>query len=326
MSESIKGFTVTGSESGLRKLATEGDAPLPVRAANSYLPGFEGMAIASFSDAALAVLREPVNPDDVEIKSDGIVYLPGVFYRDRLIRAFGSGAWAIAPRSPARRAPSKGGECVMYHGALVILGRYVSEAVGQCVYYPNNAGMQYADAFEGAKTDAITRCCKDLGVARELWDPTWRIQWQAKFAEKGPDGKWTRISRAQKLPNVDTPAQQPAGTVANAAPTAPGVSATAVSDYPVKASRGNDDGEAPTEAELDKLEEVVFRELKWKRQFAGMWLFSHFGTRNPGGLTKLQAASATRLLRHFGTPWYDTQMQTEVESGICAESPSPAGK
>jgi hypothetical protein len=31
--------------------------------------------------------------------------------------------------------------------------------------------MVYGKAMEAAKSNALVRCCKDLGIASELWDP-----------------------------------------------------------------------------------------------------------------------------------------------------------
>lgn len=36
--------------------------------------------------------------DDIEIKPDGIVYLPEIKYRRILNKAFGPGGWGLAPR------------------------------------------------------------------------------------------------------------------------------------------------------------------------------------------------------------------------------------
>eukprot|EP00695_Tsukubamonas_globosa_P003760 TRINITY_DN815_c0_g1_i1.p1 TRINITY_DN815_c0_g1~~TRINITY_DN815_c0_g1_i1.p1 ORF type:complete len:207 (-),score=61.86 TRINITY_DN815_c0_g1_i1:35-655(-) len=38
------------------------------------------------------------------------------------------------------------------------------------------------DALEGAKSKALSRCCKDLGIATDLWDPQYTIEWKAKYA------------------------------------------------------------------------------------------------------------------------------------------------
>jgi hypothetical protein len=173
------------------------EAPLPVPAPQ-FARGFDGMASEPFPETARRVLAEPVNPHDVEIKPDGIVFLPGVAYRRILTRAFGAGGWAIAPRSPARYM--KDNNIVVYHGALFCLGRFVAEAVGECFYRDNNPNMSYASCVEGAKTDALSRCCKDLGIATEMWDANWREQWKAKYATSYEDRnsgktKWKLKSR-----------------------------------------------------------------------------------------------------------------------------------
>lgn len=276
-------------------------APPPPAPTPQYMEGFEGAGLAAFPEAARAVLSRPPNPDDVEIKPDGIVYLPGVFYRAVLTEAFGAGGWAILPRGPARRGPAgQGGESVMYHGALVALGRYVAEAVGSCTYWPANAGMTYADAFEGARTDCITKCCKDLGVARELWDPGWRGQWQAKYAQKvmkrgakGDKEVWERKGREQKLDRIGP---RPAAT--SSPPPVPGemieLPATAQGRPPVQ-----DNGEAVSDDDLEQLDKLVFEELKWKKQYAATWLQSRFGFKDPASLTQVQLRTASYLLLAF---------------------------
>jgi hypothetical protein len=42
-------------------------------------------------------------------------------------------------------------------------------AWGEQAYHANNKQMTYGDALEGAKSNAIVRCGKELGIARELW-------------------------------------------------------------------------------------------------------------------------------------------------------------
>ena len=54
--------------------------------------------------------------------------------------------------------------------ALYCYGRFVSQAVGEHLmtgYYDNSG---YGTAVESARSNALMRCCKDLGVASELWD------------------------------------------------------------------------------------------------------------------------------------------------------------
>lgn len=60
---------------------------------------FAGLGERSFSKEAIDVLMAPVNEADVEIKPDGLIYLPEIKYRRILNRAFGPGGWGMAPRS-----------------------------------------------------------------------------------------------------------------------------------------------------------------------------------------------------------------------------------
>ncbi len=270
---------------------------------SAYIAGFDGMAVAPFAAAEIAVLREPIDPNDVEIKPDGIVYMPGVFYRSRLSRAFGPGAWAIVPRGPARRMPKSGGELVVFHGALFIKGRFVAERVGHCMYYPNNAGMTYADAYEGSITDCLSRCCKDIveSVAC-LWEKGWRDEWQRKYCEKGEDNKWRRKNsgRTSKLsPNATPPIPAPGVGVAAPAPSVvsgPSPSAPSVPSVPASTPKVVD-AEPASEAQLDALEKLAFDELKITHDFAGRWLFTTYGTRDPSKLTVAQATDALGRLK-----------------------------
>lgn len=53
----------------------------------------------------------------------------------------------------------------IYSGAI----RFIAQARGECGYFGGDDGI--ATAGEGCKSNALMRCCKDLGIASELWDP-----------------------------------------------------------------------------------------------------------------------------------------------------------
>lgn len=57
--------------------------------------------------------------DDVEIKPDGIVYLPEIKYRRILNKAFGPGGWGLVPRGESLVTP----KMVTREYALVAHGR-----------------------------------------------------------------------------------------------------------------------------------------------------------------------------------------------------------
>lgn len=59
---------------------------------------FHGLSAQPFSKEAAEILMAAIPFDDVEVKPDGIIYLPEIKYRRILNRAFGPGAWGLAPR------------------------------------------------------------------------------------------------------------------------------------------------------------------------------------------------------------------------------------
>lgn len=63
-----------------------------------WTKSFHGLSSQPFSKEAADVLMAPIAADDVEVKPDGIIYLPEIKYRRILNRAFGPGGWGLAPR------------------------------------------------------------------------------------------------------------------------------------------------------------------------------------------------------------------------------------
>ena len=82
---------------------------------------FHGLSNEAFSKEAADILLAPIEPDDIEVKPDGIVYLPEIKYRRILNRAFGPGAWGLAPRGETIVTA----KAVTREYALVALGRSV---------------------------------------------------------------------------------------------------------------------------------------------------------------------------------------------------------
>jgi hypothetical protein len=111
-----------------------------------------------------------------EVKPDGILYLPEIKYRRILNRAFGPGGWGMVPRGPSTVIDEKK---LTREYALFCEGRFVSQARGEQEFF-HPSGI--ATASEGCKSNALMRCCKDLGVASELWDPTFIRKFKAEFA------------------------------------------------------------------------------------------------------------------------------------------------
>ncbi len=81
---------------------------------------FHGLSAEPFSKEASDVLMAPIPFDDVEVKPDGIIYLPEIKYRRILNRAFGPGGWGLAPRGETIVT----GKSITREYALVVNGRY----------------------------------------------------------------------------------------------------------------------------------------------------------------------------------------------------------
>ena len=83
---------------------------------------FHGLSSQAFCKEAADILLAPIPFDDVEVKPDGIIYLPEIKYRRILNKAFGPGGWGLAPRGETI-VTSKS---VTREYALVANGRFVS--------------------------------------------------------------------------------------------------------------------------------------------------------------------------------------------------------
>jgi hypothetical protein len=101
------------------------DAPLspdsPPEEKIDWTRSFHGLSAAPFPKEVADILLAEVDPEEVEIKPDGILYLPEIKYRRILNRAFGPGGWGLVPRSESIVTP----RTVTREYALVCNGRYV---------------------------------------------------------------------------------------------------------------------------------------------------------------------------------------------------------
>lgn len=80
---------------------------------------FEGMSTQPFPKEVSEILEAPINEDDIEVKPDGLLYLPEIKYRRILNKAFGPGGWGLAPRTET----NVGDKIVSREWALICLGR-----------------------------------------------------------------------------------------------------------------------------------------------------------------------------------------------------------
>lgn len=123
-------------------------------------------------------LFKPVNEQDIEIRPDGLIYLPWVEYVSRLKEAFGL-HWAIVPQG----MPKQNGDFLVWGFYLIIQGKLAGFAIGEQEYHSDNSYMTWGDACEGAKSNALMRLSKGVGISLELWKPSFVNAWKEKYAE-----------------------------------------------------------------------------------------------------------------------------------------------
>jgi hypothetical protein len=126
-------------------------------------------------------LYEPIKDSDVYIKPDGLIYLSWIKYSGRLTKAFTGTGWAMLPQG----MPKVQNNLVIWGFHLVIKGVYCGFAIGEQQFFENGR-MTFGEACEGAKSNALMRLCKALGIGLELWDKEFIEKWLATYANK----KW----------------------------------------------------------------------------------------------------------------------------------------
>ncbi|KAF9006719.1 mitochondrial genome maintenance MGM101-domain-containing protein [Cyathus striatus] len=177
-----------------------------VDGATDWSKSYHGLSTEAFSKEIADVLLAPIEPLDVEIKPDGLIYLPEIKYRRVLNKAFGPGGWGLAPRSETNVGP----KVVSREYALVCHGRLVAIARGEQEYF-DPAGIP--TATEACKSNALMRCCKDLGIASELWDPRFIREFKAQycievFVTHVPSKTKKKLWRRKDQPKLTYPYQE----------------------------------------------------------------------------------------------------------------------
>ncbi len=156
-----------------------------------------------------AALLEAEFPDEAFKQGAGgnpdLIYIEHAHLRDRLNKVFGPGQWAIVPRSrwaeEFKTAKGEAATRVYVEAMLMVRGGFVSEAIGDMVYYPHNATQNYGDAVEGAKSACLRRCAKELGIGLQAWKKDFCIGWKQRNA-----GGRAPVSQ----PKTTAPVQKPA--------------------------------------------------------------------------------------------------------------------
>jgi hypothetical protein len=171
---------------------------------------YDGIAALLLSDAQVSTLTAPVTDEEIDIKPDsfGAVYLSHAVYRKRLNAAFRPGGWAQRQIGEWKYDPDT--KILTAEFALYARGEdgkvcYVSKAIGAQKYYggTGDSDMSYDDAAQAVESSALTRNCKQLGIAIELWEKRTATAIRNRLGvfvkyKKGNDVKvaWRRIDDA----------------------------------------------------------------------------------------------------------------------------------
>lgn len=131
-----------------------------------------------FSEGEIKILYEPFDADDLDIlPHNGVVYAPWIAYMKRMRAAF-KGSWMLVPHGLPRIENNK----MIWPYYLFVKGHLLTYSIGECNYVPSNKEMSYGDSAEGAKSNALMRCCKAIGVGVETWDRKFLDSWKNKNA------------------------------------------------------------------------------------------------------------------------------------------------
>lgn len=185
----------------LEKVDTEtGElAIIPTIDPDVTLDVFTGLSETPVTKDQSSILLADANPDELDILPTGEVYPPQVMVRRRLMKAFGPAGWGMRPLS----RPKITGNQIIQEWALYANGRFLSYTVGGADYQPTNSRLNWSDATESLKSNALVRLCKDLGMFSECWDHRWTENWKRTYAVKvfvtqkdnSVKAQWRRLDR-----------------------------------------------------------------------------------------------------------------------------------
>jgi len=173
-----------------------------IEEAVTELSPYAGAGMLNLTKGQQEQLMAHIHPEDLDVTPDGNVYLPQVAYRKILFEVFGPGNWALVPMSDPKSLPPAGNRnTVVQRFQLRVYGKFASEAWGEGDFWANNASQSKATAAEAAKSNALMRCCKDLGIALHNWDRRFTEQYKREYCKQATvNGKttWVRNYAAAK--------------------------------------------------------------------------------------------------------------------------------
>lgn len=139
-----------------------------------------GSVESLFSRAQEDIILAPARDNELDVlPANGAIYMPHVHCRRRLTQAFRL-AWRLEPKgAPTKVSQGKKASNLCQEWALYVGDYFLAQAMGFASYYENNPSMDWGDAIESAKSNALTRCCKSINVGDLLvFDKLQAKQWR----------------------------------------------------------------------------------------------------------------------------------------------------
>ena len=132
--------------------------------------------------------------DEIEIRPDGLIFIPHMALRDRLAEVFGPLSVAEICRERMIRTDS---DEIAVDLVLMIRGVFAAEGIGTAKYYKNNAKTNFGDVVESAWSEALRRCAKKISCGVQVWRPNFVRRWLADNAVQ-QNGRWYKKENLPK--------------------------------------------------------------------------------------------------------------------------------
>lgn len=139
---------------------------------------YAGASNLQLKETEMSALSAPFDDLEYELTPQGHIYLPQALSAARLNAVLGIGNWSLLLINTGAQEMANGSVKVFYDGALLIRNCFVSRSAGEATYFKDNSQQSYATALEAAKSDCRQRCCKDIGIANDAWNPTFVRRWR----------------------------------------------------------------------------------------------------------------------------------------------------
>lgn len=264
---------------------------------------YAGASVKPVTEEQQTALLKAPDDDEIEIKPDtfGAVFMSHGGYRKRLNAAFRPGGWALRRLSTIDY--NEEAKLVYVEYALYAEGRYLGQARGEQKWLgtSDGDGMSHGDAIEGAKSNALMRCCKDLGMAMDLWSKTYAEGVRARlgvkvFIERARDRSvsvaWRRVDGAGLNGEIGIVADSP-NQAQYVQPAAPYWRRAAHGGEPVQ-TNGHGAGPATTGGGTkinDKQIKLLWAKVKTAgrdEDIVGAWIKARYHVASSGDLTNPQ--------------------------------------